>query len=139
MAHNVNNPMARRNLILYAGLIMLALAVFHQPSLLWFFLSIKGILQVCLWGFASLFAALAFHEQGSLLLKDNGWPWYARPGGLLLLAGFVTLFFLVGHVVNHVLFPVFGVTPFVYERTQLYEFLGMTFLWIVFLERIRCQ
>ena len=90
-------------------------------------------------GFVSLFAAMSFYEGANLTLKDNGMPWYVRPRGLLLLVVLVTAFFLVRHVLNNVFFPVFGVTPLVHEKAQLYAFLGMTFLWIVFLEKISCK
>jgi len=139
MARKFNRPIARRNLILYAGLGMLAMAVFHKPSLLLSFLSANGIFNIFIAGFVSLFAAMGFYETASLMLKNNGLPWYARPGGLFILAVLVTAFFLVRHVLNNVFFPVFGISPLIHERAQLYMFWGMTFLWIVFLEKISCK
>jgi len=133
------NPWAQRKLILYAGMGMLASAIVHKPSLLLFFMSINGIFEVFMMAFIALFAAMGFYEAAALILKDNGLPWYTRPGGLVVLVAFVIGFFLVRHVLNNVFFPAFGVTPIVHERTQLYGFWGMTFLWIVFLERISCK
>lgn len=139
MARKHNNPIARRNLILYAGLGMLTMAIFHKPSLLWFFLSIGGVFEVFLCGFVSLFAAMGFYECASLIFKNNRMPWYTKPGGIFLLIVLVIAFFLVRHVLNNVFFPVFVITPLVHIRAQLYAFWGMTFLWIVFLEKISCK
>lgn len=139
MTRQNRNAIARRNLILYAGLGMLTMAIINRPSLLWFFLSKEGILEFLIAGFVTVFAAMSFHEIAFMLLKDNGWPWYTRPGGLVLLAFFLIAFFIFRYIFSNVFLPVFGITPNAFERSTLYQFFGMTFLWIIFLERIHCE
>ena len=135
----IPQPVRKRNILLLTGLVMLVMAVVHEPSLLLFFLTSKGISHVFLMIMASFCTAMGFHELANCLLKNNGLPWYTRPGGfmaMILILVFVGI--LIAAVETYIL-PLIGPVRLLAEKAYMYEMFGMTLLWIVCLEWVTCK
>ena len=89
---------------MFAGLVLLAIAVSKKPSLLFFFTTTRGRAHIFLVGFAALFGAFGFREFGEIFLRHGLLPWYARRGSFLLLAIMVTIYCLVAAFIDSGIF-----------------------------------
>lgn len=133
------NPIQKRNTLLIAGLVSLAIAAIKKPSLLFFFTSSKGTASAFLMILGALFGAFSFREFGYIFLKRRGDPWYARGGSFFLLALMMTVFGFVAAIIDGVILSSLGIGPIITENAYIYEFFGLVFIWIVLLEWVTCQ
>ncbi|MCP4608784.1 MAG: hypothetical protein GY845_08725 [Planctomycetes bacterium] len=132
-------PVKKRNILFCAGIIMLIIAVILKPSLLLFFLTSEDRVHVFLVVLASLCIAIGFHELANGLLKNNGLPWYTRPGGFIVLILLTTLFCIMAAFIDGLILPTLGIGPIVKEQAHRYELFGMVILWIISLEWVTCK
>ena len=128
------NPVKRRNLFLFIGLVLLAIAVSKKPTLVFFFVTTKGRAHIFLVGFAALFCAFGFREFGSIFLRHKTLPWYAKRGSLLLLAIMATVYCLVAAFIDNGIFSAIKIGPLFNEKAYAYEFFGFVLIWTVLLE-----
>ena len=127
-------PIKKRNALILTGIVLLVVAIIQKPALLLSCLSVKGIVHIVLMGLSSMFLAFGFHEFGNQFLRNDGLPWYTRPGGITVVMLLVILLCFAFALIDRLILPIAGINSILHEQAYRYELFGMTLLWITTLE-----
>jgi len=80
------DPVKRRNLLLAVALAIIVFTFVQDPETFTRFRSVKGFIQGALILFSGVMLAAGIRSLALDLFKIQSWPWYAHPGGLVLLS-----------------------------------------------------
>jgi hypothetical protein len=135
---NTPLPIRRRNAMLWTAAALLVLAMIQHPSLFIYLFSVSGWIRIALVAFAGIYSCLEFNQIANQILKNNGLPWYTRPGGFgVLMVLVVGLCLLLGFV--DFLMITLGLPTLISQKALVFLFFSEICLWTVLSEWIHIK
>ena len=135
---NIPLPIRRRNAMLWTAAALLVLAMIQHPPLFIYLFSVSGWIRIALVSFAGIYSCLGINQIANQILKNNGLPWYTRPGGLGVLMVLVVGLCLLLGVVDFLMITL-GLPTLISQKALVFLFFSEICLWTVVSEWIRIK
>ncbi len=134
MSYRIPNPVFRRNLFLITAAVLLLLAVFASPPILFSLGSTRGLVFTACMAISGLLVVLGIRECANTFLRRPGEPWYIRPGAAIFIPIIMMCTNALACLVYNLAFRLFDLSYVIPQRAIVFEFMAMEFLWIAILD-----
>lgn len=138
MFSNKPLPIRKRNAMLWTAAALLMVAIFQHPSLISYLFSMSGWIKIILISFSGIYGCLGFNQIANRFLKNNGLPWYTRPGGLGIFMAMVIGFCLLLGFVDFLMITQ-GLPTLMSQKALVLLLFSQICMWTVLSEWVRIK